>query len=370
MKSNIFKNMNDDIEIINDINNQKNNESNTKLYIKYINYVKIPIEKFICNQQKNNLNIEDYFNSQNFNNNIHNSNLLLIEFDNILNNKFKKLEKNNKILIDYYNSKKKVLLNESNNNIVLLKNIKIIEQQYCQQCNIIELNTKITNFNQKEIIKRIITDAEYAKVYLQNFIQNTDPKKSELKGTIKILGNYNKSKKTRECYEIKVFDSPTKGTFWCNCADHKFNSTKKNIVCKHICFIICKVLKILQTYFFDTKKLTFEHLTELLNKFDTSSDIWKDVQIVRKSNKITIQDFKNFPENINDICTFCYDEMTDIDKPISVSCPLCKHCFHIECMDIWLESQSKCSYCSNIVWQYYKRIQLGEEEIDLKCNQL
>ena len=62
--------------------------------------------------------------------------------------------------------------------------------------------------------------------------------------------------------------------------------------------------------------------------------------------------------------------MTDIDKPISVSCPLCKHCFHEECMNVWLESQSKCSYCSNNFWQYYKRIAGGEKEIDLGCNQL
>ena len=108
----------------------------------------------------------------------------------------------------------------------------------------------------------------------------------------------------------------------------------------------------------------------LLGKFDTNSEIWKDIKIVRKSNKVTIQDFKIFPDHINDTCTFCYDEMTDLDKPISVSCPLCKHCFHEECMDVWLECQSKCSFCSNNYWQYYKRIQTGENEIDLGCDQL
>jgi hypothetical protein len=126
----------------------------------------------------------------------------------------------------------------------------------------------------------------------------------------------------------------------------------------------------LQTYFFETKHLTPEHLAQLLGKFDTSSDIWKDAKLVRKSNKVTLQDFKNFPEHINDTCTFCYDEMTDADKPVSVSCPLCKHCFHEECMGVWLESQSKCSFCSNNFWQYYKRIGAGEKEIDLGCNQL
>jgi len=237
-------------------------------------------------------------------------------------------------------------------------------------CNITELNVKLSNPDQQSIINRITTDSDYAKVYLQNFEPNTDLKKSDLKGTIKILGNYNKSKGKREAYEVKVFDSDTKGTFWCSCADHKFNSAKKNIVCKHICFIVCKVLKILQTYFFDTKKLTHEHLAQLLGKFDTNSDIWKDAKLVRKSSKITIQDFKNFPEHINDTCTFCYDEMTDVDKPVSVACPLCKHCFHEECMGVWLESQSKCSYCSNNFWQYYKRISNGEKEIDLGSNQL
>lgn len=247
---------------------------------------------------------------------------------------------------------------------------KQIEPKYCQECNIMELNKKLTNPDQQAIINRISTDSDYAKVYLQNFEPNTDPKKKDLKGTIKILGNYNKQKRVREGYEVKVFDAENKGTFWCSCADHKFNSGKKNIVCKHICFIVCKVLKVLQTYYFDSKKLTPEHLAQLLSKFDSNSEMWSDAKMVRKSNKVTIQDFKNFPTCINDTCTFCYDEMTELDRPVSVSCPLCKHCFHEECMGVWLESQSKCSFCSNNYWQYYKRIQAGEKEIDLGCNQL
>ena len=68
-------------------------------------------------------------------------------------------------------------------------------------------------------------------------------------------------------------DDP-KGTFWCSCADHKFNSGKKNIVCKHICFIVCKVLKILQPYFFETKTLKPEHLQQLLDKFNDCTTVW------------------------------------------------------------------------------------------------
>ena len=148
------------------------------------------------------------------------------------------------------------------------------------------------------------------------------------------------------------------------------DSAKKNIVCKHICFIVCKVLKILETGFFDTKSLTPAQLTELLNKFNVDSDMWKDKKIVRTSNKVTIQDFKNFIRPVSDTCSFCYDEMTDADIPVSCACPLCKHCFHEECMDVWLEAQTKCSFCSNNYWQYYKRIRAGEKEIDLGSSQL
>ena len=76
-----------------------------------------------------------------------------------------------------------------------------------------ELNKKLTNLDQQAIINRITTDADYAKVYLQNFEPNTDIKKPDLKGTIKILGNYNRTKGKREAYEVKVFDSDKKGTF-------------------------------------------------------------------------------------------------------------------------------------------------------------
>ncbi len=235
-----------------------------------------------------------------------------------------------------------------------------------------QLSDALTNEHQQAILWRINTDAEGAKVYLQNFEPNTDKKKKTLQGTINILGNYNRSKGIRESYEVKVFKDDPKGSFWCTCADHKFNAGKKNIVCKHICFIVCKVLKITQTYFFEpvVKRLSDEHLQQLLAKFANNSDMWKDKQYVRKSDFITIDDFKIFPNPISDTCTFCYDEMTNGDKDIACACPICKHCFHEECMQVWLESHDKCSFCSNNFWTYYKRIKAGETKISLAANKL
>ena len=235
-----------------------------------------------------------------------------------------------------------------------------------------DLSNALTNEHQQAILWRINNDSEGSKVYLQNFLPNSDKKKKTLLGTINILGNYNRSKGIREAYDVKVFKDDPKGSFWCSCADHKFNSGKKNIVCKHICFIVCKVLKINQTYFFEpaVKTLSNEHLEQLLAKFSDNSDMWKDKQYVRKSDFITIDDFKIFPKPISDTCTFCYDEMTDADKDIACACPICKHCFHEECMGVWLEAQDKCSFCSNNFWTYYKRIKAGETKINVSANKL
>jgi len=286
--------------------------------------------------------------------------------DNIHNFKLVETEKN---ILKSLEEEKKIEEIEEIKQIKQIKEIKQINQ--IKKFNSVnELINGIANEHQQAILCRISSDTEYAKVYLQNFTPNTDNKKKTLKGTINILGNYNKSKGIREAYEVKVFENDPKGSFWCSCADHKFNSSKKNIVCKHICFIVCKVLRILETYFFETKTLKSEHLLQLLDKFNINSDIWKDKKLARTTNKVTIQDFKIFPNQINDTCTFCYDEMTDADRAIACACPLCKHCFHEECMDVWMEGHEKCSYCFNGFWTYYKRIRAGEKEITLASNNL
>jgi len=68
-------------------------------------------------------------------------------------------------------------------------------------------------------------------------------------------------------YKVKLFKQGTneKGSFSCNCPDHTFNSKKKNIVCKHICYLVCKVANILDIAFFDCKQLTQEQFEVVVN---------------------------------------------------------------------------------------------------------
>jgi hypothetical protein len=270
---------------------------------------------------------------------------------------------------DNLSLKVRYLVDQSVGLLELIKKIEKRENElkkddkHNQFANISQLSTVLTNYDQVSILKRIQSDSDdYGKIYLQNYVPNIDAKKKTLLGTINILGQFNVKKQERESYQVKVFKNDPKGSFWCSCADHKFNSSKKNIVCKHISFIVCKVIRVLQLYYWDgdSKTLSDEHLQLLLNKFSDNSEFWKNKQLVRNIKEVTLNTFKTFTKVIDDVCTFCYDQMSDVDQPNALCCPTCSHCFHQECMDIWLESYSKCSYCSSEFWKHYNQVKNGE----------
>lgn len=224
-----------------------------------------------------------------------------------------------------------------------------------------ELCGKVDNPNQVTILNRIITDKEYSKIYLSGYDPNTDftGKKKNLIGTVNVLGTFNEKKQCREEYEIKLYKEDPKGMFWCSCADHKFNSTKKNIVCKHICFLICKIGKFLKPDVFTNKKLSDEDLAGLLAKLQSSGDIWKDQTIAKILDKITLDTFKQFLKAIDDCCPVCFNDLTDADKPDLLACPTCKNYIHSECADIWLEQRACCALCKSDYWKYYGKVKSG-----------
>jgi hypothetical protein len=241
---------------------------------------------------------------------------------------------------------------------------KLAQSQLNQlnQCKTLdELCGKVDNPNQLTILNRIITDKEYSKIYLSGYDPNTDftGKKKHLIGTVKVLGTFNEKKQCREEYEIKLFKEDPKGMFWCSCADHKFNSTKKNIVCKHICFLICKIGKFLKPDIFTNKKLSDDDLALLLAKLQSSGDIWKDQTIAKILDKITLDTFKQFLKAIDDCCPVCFNDLTDEDKPELLSCPTCKNYIHSECADIWLEQRACCALCKSDYWKYYGKVKSG-----------
>ena len=98
-----------------------------------------------------------------------------------------------------------------------------------------DLQKFINEIDYNDSQKTILNNLRFNKLYL---IDITDTNNSI---NIIILGDARNN--TREQYTVSF--NKTKGNFACNCKDFQFRARFKNIVCKHISFIVCKVLKIL-----------------------------------------------------------------------------------------------------------------------------
>ena len=236
-----------------------------------------------------------------------------------------------------------------------IKRLKEIEEQKKnKKCNTLnELYFSLQNVHQQDIFTKILTDSEYAKIYLASY--NTSEENYDMLGTITVLGTYNQKKDKREEYEIRIYNNSPKGTFWCSCLDHKFNSSKKGTVCKHICFIVCKILKLLDPNFFETKKLTKEQLDSLIEKLSSKDLAQIDKSLVNKIIKITLETFKNFvkPSDEGDSCPICFD---DINEKTKVACPMCHNYIHSDCMNVCLEKRDTCLFCLDPIWAKFKTL--------------
>ena len=218
-----------------------------------------------------------------------------------------------------------------------------------------ELYDMLSNYNQKDIFTKIMNDREYAKIYLSKYNPNNTGKNQDMLGTIVVLGTLNLRKQERETYDIKLYKQSDKGTFWCSCPDHKFNSGKKGTVCKHICFIVCKILRYLNKDFFDSKKLPDEQIEQLVAKLTTNNMCQIDKSLIKEIKKISLELFMNFirPIEEGDSCPICFDDINSKDK---LACPSCHNYIHNDCMEVILENRNNCLWCQDDIWSKYKTL--------------
>ena len=287
------------------------------------------------------------------------------EFTNIerkkINDEIKNYKNSSEKIQQIYTEKLKILRKEYDDRLLEIKELEEKEKadQLKNGCKTInELHKLLTNEHQKEIFSKILTNSEYSKLYLSNYEPNIDPKKNDTYGTIKVLGTYNFKKAERELYSIKIYKESEKGTFWCSCPDHKFNSSKKNTVCKHICFIVCKILKYLNVDFFTNKTLSEEQINTLIKKL-TSNDMTEiDKSLIKKFVApiiITKESFMNFVKQIDagDDCPICFESINDKTK---LACPSCHNYIHEECALVCLETRNTCLFCMDDIWKNYKKL--------------
>ena len=197
----------------------------------------------------------------------------------------------------------------------------------------------IVSPHQREVLKKLLCRSEDSQIYLCGY---EDSDKKNARGVAKIAGAYNASKKKREYYQVTFYKSNSKSSFWCDCPYQKFKSGKENTVCKHICFLVCKVLARNSSSFFESKKLDEDSMLALIEKVKCSRWI---------AAKPSYNGFDASAKPIDDVCPICYDDM----EPISVaSCPDCYNHVHKDCIAVWLEKQVTCVYCRSDVWKAYR----------------
>lgn len=205
---------------------------------------------------------------------------------------------------------------------------------------ITELIETVKNDYQSDIILRLFTNISN-KMYLVDHRNNV----SEIQ--VDLLGSKRNNSIKREKYTV-IFNK-INFNFTCNCKDFTFRAKQRDIVCKHITFIICKVLGIYDHTFFETKKLNLAYqkrMTRILNY----SNLWYNNDISVKHLNSEFNKNNKRILNTDDPCPICSDAFSN--KEI-ISCPECQGYIHKDCMDVWIDISKTCVYCRSFQWGNY-----------------
>ena len=207
--------------------------------------------------------------------------------------------------------------------------------------------------------KHSLTTEQYKRFYkifneefylLDNF-KNNDANPTHV---FKICGSH------RNVYTVTLHSNKI---FWCDCPDMKNHAKKNQCVCKHIVFLLIRVLKLYDLEYFKKLVLDTEQYNSIQNKLDNLishvDDMVVDNELVNKYKKSQNKDtLFNYDEkslkDSNDECSICYDSLFNTADEL-LSCPTCKNAFHKRCMEKWLTNSphGNCVYCRSSVWSLY-----------------
>jgi Ring finger domain len=250
---------------------------------------------------------------------------------------------------------------------------------YATYQKIDQVAARLTNHKQIDILHRVRLRHPDDQMYFISFERNvsTDPKKRSLMGTFLVLGTLNKHGE-RSQYHIDMYD-PTlidaeKKSFYCNCPAHKFQGARDNTVCKHISFVMCRVVGYMTEEFFKTHRLTKAETDMVVEKVSVRREVLmmhieanraKDAAAMLDtgasatvaydpSKWITRDSFKNSTRDMaEEACPICFDDIVDGDGRLN--CPECKKHIHKDCIEVWLSRHDSCVYCRSTKWKHYRK---------------
>jgi len=192
----------------------------------------------------------------------------------------------------------------------------------------------------------------------------------------KELLEFHISGSTKNIYMVKITDTYVD----CDCPDSRSWAKKFKVCCKHVCFVLFKVVKVFSennnlvldwnkqnTSFFTNLKLSpeeYKYIKSFLEAKKVSTDVINQ-SLVDKYNKISTQDpndmFKHSVRVLDpqDDCPICYD-VFGIDIQNLLSCLDCQNYVHTNCMNKWLEHNTTCVYCRSECWSKLKDNKSGK----------
>ena len=157
---------------------------------------------------------------------------------------------------------------------------------------------------------------------------------------------------TKNIYKVQIYE--TSHMIYCNCPDARSYTKQMGVICKHSCFVLIKVLKMIRQddyfniYLFDDEQL--ENIKHTFNVLEfTENDFIKMDYIDKYKNltdlKITIN------VETESICPICYDELNELENnTLNNQCKCCSKIFHNICLNKWLSlGNTTCPYCRHLI---------------------
>ena len=157
---------------------------------------------------------------------------------------------------------------------------------------------------------------------------------------------------TKNIYKVQIYKYSK--MIYCNCPDAKSYAKQNGVVCKHSCFILLKVLKLINSddffnmLLFDDKQLEF--IKTEFNKLEFIENDYIKMDYVDKFNKL-YDDKIIIKDDMELFCLICYDELDNIEnKKFNNQCKYCLKIFHNNCINKWLNMGNyNCPHCRNIM---------------------
>ena len=192
---------------------------------------------------------------------------------------------------------------------------------------------------------------------------------------------FNVSGSTSNIYMVKIMKSFEWNHLCCNCPDSKKWASINGVFCKHILFIIFKVLKLFNykntlskievsdkgNLFLEKRKLHkdyIEAISVFIDLFEFRDTEFMKLEYVERFNQLKDKFDAHLldsdsdsntavkslvkKENESNNCLICFDEfdpITHYSSEINTQCLVCKTIFHKECINKWFLHNNTCPYC-------------------------